>query len=58
MTKGGIYHQQQNLQREHLYKVGKDNTLIETSKEAVDCMRDAKKLLGFAYGKRGFVILV
>ncbi|WP_283591814.1 hypothetical protein [Clostridium butanoliproducens] len=58
VTKGGIYHPTTEPTREHLYKVGKDNTLIETSKEAVDCMRGCEKLLGFAYGKGDLVFSI
>lgn len=58
VTKGGIHNSTGEPTREYLYKVGKDNTLIETSKEAVDCMRGYKKLLGFAYGKGDLVFSI
>lgn len=51
VTKGGIYHPTAEPTREYLYKVGKDNTLIETSKETIDWKIGGEKLLGFAYGK-------
>lgn len=50
-AKGGIHNSTAEPTREYLYKVGKNNTLIETSKEAIGSAGGHEKLLGFAYEK-------
>lgn len=57
-AKGGIHHSTTEPTREYLYKVDKDNTLIETSKEAVGSSGGHEKLLGFRYGKEDRVFSV
>lgn len=57
-AKGGIHHSTAEPTREHLYKVGKDNTLIETSKEAIGSAGVHEKLLSFAYGKGDLVFSI
>lgn len=58
VTKGGVHHPSAEPTREHLYKVGKDNTLIETSKETIDWKMGCEKLLSFAYGKGDLVFSI
>jgi hypothetical protein len=58
VTKGGVHHPSVEPTREHLYKVGKDNTLIETSKETIDWKMGCEKLLSFAYRKGDLVFSI